>query len=60
MFGRREGDRQTLYFRLRLFSKRGKFSRISDCMTGQYEYYVIYNKNVLFAWKYQMSFDPAF
>lgn len=36
------------------------FSSISDCTTGQYKGYCIYNKNALFAWIYWVTFDPVF
>ena len=45
-----------------LFSKRTKtrnYSRISDSTTTQY-YIILYNKNVLFVWRYQVSLNLAF
>ena len=48
---------------MRLFSKRANWqecSTISDCTTGQYERYGIYNKNALLPWKYHVGFDPVF
>ena len=58
-----EGDAG--YFRRR-FVDAGYFqnaqigSSISDCTTGQYEGYGIYNKNAICAWKYQVIFDSVF
>ena len=62
IFRRWEGDKQIDYFRRSLFSNAqiGETVSISDCTTGQYEVYGIYNKNALFAWKYQVSLHPVF
>ena len=35
-------------------------SSISNCTTREYKGYDIYNKKALFAWKYEVSFDPVF
>ena len=50
-----------------LFSKRAKIwndCRISDCAAAQEEGYglpfILYNKNVLFVWKYQVSLNLGF